>query len=401
MLRPDTFALTALLALLTAIGPLSMDLYLPALPAISAALGASNAAAALTVSFYLIGFAAGQVAYGPLSDRRGRKPVMFAAMLIYCVATAACAFAPTIEALIAARFLQAFGSSGAIVLSRAVVRDLYEGPRAGRELSLMAMIMGLAPIVAPVIGSGLQAAFGWRACFVFLVLAGVAAAAAVHWLLPETLRRREHTSSSGLLASIGVVARNKSALAYVGIIAGGYGGLFAFISGSPFVLQSVYALDPVGYAVAFAVASVGYIGGSWLAAKLVTRIGIDRTIGWGVLCFAVASAAMIAATALAPGAVAGFVAPMTLYLFGLGLAMPQALAGALQPFPERAGAASSLIGCVQQSVAASTGALVAHALGATAWPLVIGIAVPGTAALAIWAMTRGRRRVIGVSGTGS
>jgi len=391
MLRPDTFALTALLALLTAIGPLSMDLYLPALPAISAALGATTAAAALTVSFYLVGFAAGQVAYGPLSDRHGRKPVMFAAMLIYCVATAACALAPTIEALIAARVLQAFGSAGAIVLSRAVVRDLYEGPRAGRELSLMAVIMGLAPIVAPVIGSGLQAAFGWRACFVFLVLAGVAAAAAVRWLLPETLRKREPVAASGLVASIGVVARNRSALIYVGIIAGGYGGLFAFISGSPFVLQSVYALSPFGYALAFAAASVGYIGGSWLAAKLVVRIGIDRTIGWGVLAFAVASAAMIAATALAPRAIAGFVAPMTLYLFGLGLAMPQALAGALQPFPERAGAASSLIGCVQQSVAAAIGALVAHALGATAWPLVIGIALPGTAALAIWAATRGVR----------
>jgi len=399
MLRPDTFALTALLALLTAIGPLSMDLYLPALPAISAALGATTAAAALTVSFYLVGFAAGQVAYGPLSDRHGRKPVMFAAMLIYCVATATCALAPTIEALIAARVLQAFGSAGAIVLSRAVVRDLYEGPRAGRELSLMAMIMGLAPIVGPLIGSVLQSAFGWRACFVFLVLAGVAAAAAVRWLLPETLRKREPVAASGLVASIGVVARNRSALIYVGIIAGGYGGLFAFISGSPFVLQSVYALSPFGYALAFAAASVGYIGGSWLAAKLVVRIGIDRTIGWGVLAFAVASAAMIAATALAPRAIAGFVAPMTLYLFGLGLAMPQALAGALQPFPERAGAASSLIGCVQQSVAASTGALVAHALGDTAWPLVIGIAVPGTAALVIWAATRGVRARAG-SGRG-
>jgi DHA1 family bicyclomycin/chloramphenicol resistance-like MFS transporter len=374
-----------------------MDLYLPALPAISAALGATTAASALTVSFYLVGFAAGQVAYGPLSDRRGRKQVMFVAMLIYCVATLACALAPTIETLIAARFLQAFGSSGAIVLSRAVVRDLYEGPRAGRELSLMAMIMGLAPIVGPVIGSGLLTAFSWRACFFFLVFAGIAAAAAVYWLLPETLRKREHMPSSGLLASVGVVARNRGALAYVGMIAGGYGGLFAFISGSPFALQSVYALDPFGYALAFALASVGYIAGSWLAARLVTRIGIDRTIGWGVLCFAVASAAMIVATALAPEAVAGFVAPMTLYLFGLGLAMPQALAGALQPFPERAGAASSLIGCVQQAVAASTGVLVAHALADTAWPLVIGIAVPGVAALAIWAATRGVR---GKAGSG-
>jgi DHA1 family bicyclomycin/chloramphenicol resistance-like MFS transporter len=391
MLRPDTLALTALLALLTAIGPLSVDLYLPSLPAISAALVASPAAVGLTISFYLIGFAAGQIAYGPLSDRHGRKPVMFAAMLIYCVATLVCALAPSIEALIAARAIQAFGSSGAIVLSRAVVRDLYDGPRAGRELSLMAMIMGLAPIVAPVIGSGLQAAFGWRSCFFFLVLAGIAAAAAVRWLLPETLRKRPNAPAQSLIASVGVVFRNRGALAHVGIIAAGYGGLFAFISGSPFVLQSVYALTPFGYGLAFAIASIGYIAGSWLAAKLVTRLGLDRTIGWGVVALAAGGLAMVLATALAPRAISGFVAPMTVYLFGLGLAMPQALAGALQPFPERAGAASSVIGAVQQTVAASTGALVAHALGETAWPLVIGIAIPGCASLAIWAGTRGVR----------
>ncbi len=391
MFRPDTLALTALLALLTAIGPLSVDLYLPSLPAIGRAFAAEPAAVQLTISLYLIGFAAGQIAYGPLSDRHGRKPVMLAAMLIYCVATVACAAAPSIAALIAARTLQAFGSSGAVVLARAVVRDLYEGPRAGRELSLMAMIMGLAPIVAPVIGSGLQAAFGWRSCFVFLVLAGIAAAAAVHRLLPETLRRHPGTPTFGVAASIAVVARNRGALAHMGIIAAGYGGLFAFISGSPFVLQSVHALSPFGYALSFAVASAGYIVGTSLAAKLVVRWGLDRTIGWGAFALAAAGLAMVLATALAPRAVAGFVAPMTLYLLGLGLAMPQALAGALQPFPERAGAASSLIGVVQQTVAATTGALVAHALGATAWPLVIGIAVPGAITLAIWAATREAR----------
>src|SRR5215469_9255223 len=391
MLRPDTLALTALLAFLTAMGPLSMDLYLPSLPAIGREFDAEPAAVQLTISLYLLGFAAGQIAYGPLSDRHGRKPVMFAAMLIYCVATLVCALAPSIEALIAARALQAFGSSGAVVLARAVVRDLYDGPRAGRELSLMAMIMGLAPIIAPVIGSGLQAAFGWRACFVFLILAGIAAAAAVRWLLPETLRKRAHGPAAGLMASIGVVARNRAALAHIGIIAAGYGGLFAFISGSPFVLQSVHALSPFGYALSFAIASGGYILGTLFAAKLVVRWGLDRTIGWGAVALAAAGLPMVAATALAPRAVAGFVAPMTLYLFGLGLAMPQALAGALQPFPDRAGAASSLIGVVQQTVAATTGALVGHALGATAWPLVIGIAVPGTAALAIWSATRGVR----------
>ena len=391
MLRPDTRALTALLALLTAIGPLSVDLYLPSLPAIGDALHALPAEVQLTISSYLIGFAAGQLVYGPLADRFGRKPVMLAALLIFCVATLACAAAPSIAALIGARAAQAFGSSGGIVLARAVVRDLYEGPRAGRELSLMAMIMGLAPVVAPIIGSVLQAAFGWRACFLFIFAGGAVAASAVQWLLPETLRPGLQQSLGGMLKSFAIVARHRGALGHILIIAGGYGGLFAFISASPFVLQTVHGLSPFGFAVAFAVASLGYIAGTSLAARLVTRWGIDRTIGGGVAALAAGGVAMIAATALSPGAVAGIVIPMMVYLFGLGLAMPQAFAGALQPFPERAGAASSLIGCVQQAVAAALGTLVVRALGATAWPLVLGIALPGVLALAVWAVTREAR----------
>jgi DHA1 family bicyclomycin/chloramphenicol resistance-like MFS transporter len=397
MLRPDTLALTLLLALLTAIGPLSVDLYLPSLPAIGAALAADPASVQLTISSYLIGFAAGQIVYGPLADRYGRKPVMLAALAIFCVATLACAAAPSIAVLIGARFMQAFGSSGAVVLARAIVRDLYEGPRAGRELSMMAMIMGLAPIVAPVIGSGLQSAFGWRACFIFIVAAGIVAAAAVRWLLPETLRSDRRHAASGLLASFAVVARNRAALAYIAIITGGYAGLFAFISASPFVLQSVYALDPVGFAIAFAVASSGYILGTVLAAHLVTRRGLDRTIGLGAAALASGGLAMVTALALAPGAVAGIVAPTMLYLFGLGVAMPQSFAGALQPFPERAGAASSLIGAVQQTVAATSGALVVRALGSSAWPLAIAIAVPGCLTFAVWAATRGVRAKAGSS----
>ena len=285
MLRPDTLALTALLALLTAVGPLSVDLYLPSLPSIGAALTASPSAVGLTISFYLVGFAIGQVVYGPLSDRCGRKPVLLAALTIFCLASLACAVAPSIATLIAARMLQATGSAGAIVLARAVVRDLYEGPRAGRELSLMAAIMGLAPIVAPLIGGVMQVAFGWRACFVFLVAVGLGGVAATYWLLPETLRPRAR-SAAGLVASLAVVARNRAALAYVGIIAAGYGGLFAFISGAPFVLQDVLGLSPVGFGVAFAISSIGYMSGTALAAKVVTRWGLDRTIGWGVFAIA-------------------------------------------------------------------------------------------------------------------
>jgi DHA1 family bicyclomycin/chloramphenicol resistance-like MFS transporter len=399
MLRPDTLALTALLALLTAIGPLSVDLYLPSLPEIGRALAAPPGAVQLTISAYLVGFGAGQIVYGPLADRHGRKPVMLAALLIFCLATLVCAAAPSIGALIGARAVQAFGAAGAIVLARAVVRDLYEGTRAGRELSLMAMIMGLAPIVAPLIGSLLQAGFGWRACFVFIFLAGLVAAAAVRWLLPETLRPRPPAPASGMWASILVVARHRGVRAHLAIVAAGYAGLFAFISGSPFVLQIAHGLTPFGFGLCFAAASIGYVVGTSLAARFVTRLGLDRTIGWGALAMALGGLAMVVATALAPEAVGGIVAPMMVYLFGMGLAMPQALAGALQPFPDRAGAASSLIGCVQQSVAAATGALVGQALGATAWPLVWGVAIPGCVAVAVWAATR-NVRAEGRSGSG-
>src|ERR1700722_10608176 len=387
MLRPDTLALTALLALLTAVGPLSIDLYLPSLPSIGAALGASPSAVGLTISFYLVGFAVGQGVYGPLSDRYGRRPVLLAALTIFCVASLACAAAPTIAALIGARALQAAGSSGAIVLARAVVRDLYEGPRAGRELSLMAAIMGLAPIVAPLIGGVLQTAFGWRACFVFIAAAGLVALAAAYWLLPQKLRPRAH-AGAGMLARLAVGARHRVARTFIGVITASYAGLFAYISGAPFVLQDLLGLSPVGFGLSFAVASVGYISGTSLAARIVTRIGLDGKPARGGVALAAGGLAMVGATALAPGAVAGIVVPMTIYLFGLGLAMPQALAGALQPFPERAGAASSLIGCLQQAVAASTGALVAHAIGATAWPLTIAIALGGGLSFIIWMATR-------------
>ncbi|MCC7495917.1 MAG: MFS transporter, partial [Fimbriimonadaceae bacterium] len=177
MLRPDTFALTALLAVLTMIGPLAVDLYLPALPEIGRELGAPVASVQLTISSYLIGFAVGQIAYGPISDIHGRRRILLIALAIFCVATLLCAYAPTIELLIAARTCQAIGASGAIVLARAVVRDLYSGARAGRELSVMGMIMALAPAIAPTIGGVVQAAFGWRACFLSVLAAGLGALA--------------------------------------------------------------------------------------------------------------------------------------------------------------------------------------------------------------------------------
>jgi len=390
MLRPGTFALTVLLGLLSGLGPFSVDMYLASMPDIGRLLDASPSDVQLTLSSYLIGFAVGQIFYGPVSDRYGRKPVLIAALVLFCLASAACAAAPNIAVLIAARSAQALGGAGAIVLARAVVRDLYSGARAGRELSLMGAVMGLAPIVAPVIGGTLQTMLGWRANFIFLVAFGLASLACVWLLLPETLRRRdgEPISVATVLRTYGGLLGHRSYVAHLAIVTATYSGLFAWIAGATFVLQDIYGLTAFEFGVAFAVASAGYLVGTAMAARLVVRLGLDRTIGLGALALAAGGLAMVAGIALGLDWRAALIAPMALYLAGLGLVTPQAMAGALTPFPERAGAASSLIGFIQQSAGALAAAAVGYTLGATAWPLVIALAATGVVALTLWAMTR-------------
>src|SRR5579871_5518828 len=255
MLRPGTFALTLLLSLLTGLGPLSMDMYLPSLPAIGEALHASTAQVQLTISSYLLGFAAGQILYGPISDRFGRRPVILAALILYGIGSVFCAVTQSIETLTAVRFVQALGGAGAIVLARAVVRDLYSGVRAGRELSLMGSITAFAPVVAPMIGGAFQMAYGWRATFVFLMVFAMFAAAMAFRFLPETLRQRntEPFSFRGMAALYRSVLVHRGFLALLALLSVSFIGLFAWISGAPVVMQSArYGLSPFIFGVIFA-----------------------------------------------------------------------------------------------------------------------------------------------------
>ncbi len=393
MLRPNTFALTALLAALTAIGPLSTDMYLPSLPDIARALAAPTAQVQLTLSAYLIGFAVGQIVYGPIADRHGRKPVLLAALGLYTAATVICALSTSIEMLIGARALQALGGSGCIMVARAIVRDLYSGNRAGRELSVMGSVMALAPVIAPLAGGVLQTAFGWRSVFIALIVVGTAGVAVIWLLLPETLKQRanEPVSPASMLRSYGIVARNPAFLAYMGIATGSYAGLFAWISGASFVLQNLYGLTPLNFGIAFSLSTVGYLIGTNAAARLVMRLGLDRTIGFGCCALAAGGLGMSAAIAIGLTSAFALVVPMAVYLAGLGMVLPQSIAGGMTPFPERAGAASALFGFVQQSIAAICGATVGVLLGHNAWPVAGAIAFMGVATLLLWIVTRGIR----------
>jgi DHA1 family bicyclomycin/chloramphenicol resistance-like MFS transporter len=390
MLRPGTFGLTLLLSLLTAIGPLSMDMYLPSLPAIGAALHAPTAQVQLTISTYLIGFAAGQIVYGPISDRFGRKPVLLAALVLYGVGSVLCATARSIEMLTAVRFVQAFGGAGSIVLARAVVRDIYSGVRAGRELSIMGSITAFAPIVAPVIGGVLQIAFGWQASFILLLIFALAAGSIAARLLPETSPERvpgpfSLATMAGLYRSVLV---HRSFLAHLGILTTSYVGLLAWVSGASIVMQGVYGLSPVSFGAIYATGAGGYMLGTYVAARIVMWRGLDRTIGIGSVILAAGGLAMAVAVALGFTSVVWLVGAMTIYLVGLGLAMPQTMAGALTPFPDRAGTASSIMGFAQQSGAAVAAAAIGRYLGQSAWPVAGTVAVMGCLSLAIWALTR-------------
>jgi len=286
------------------------------------------------------------------------------------------------------------GGSGAIVVARAIVRDLYAGARAGRELSLMGSIMALAPIVAPLIGGLLQTAFGWRANFIAALVVGLVAAVVVWRALPETLHKPspEPISFGGIGHIYAGLLRSRAFAAYLGILATSFAGLFAWISGSSFVLQDLYGLSAFHYSIVFAICSLGFLLGTFAASALVERLGLARTIGIGAGALAAGGLAMCAALALGLTSLAAIVLPTTLYLFGLGLTMPQAMAGALTPFPDRAGAASSLLGFVQQGSAAILGALVGHMLGESAWPIAGPLAAMGVAALLVWAVSRRVRR---------
>ena len=393
VLRPDTFKLTLLLALLTGLGPLSMDMNLPSLPAIGQALHASTEQVQLTISTYLFGFAAGQIIYGPISDRFGRKPVILAALALYGVGSIVCATTQSIETLTAVRFVQALGGAGSIVLARAVVRDLYSGSRAGRELSLMGSIMALAPIVAPVIGGVLQTAFGWRASFILLVVFAAVAGATAARFLPETLKTRTTGPFSvrSLLGLYRSVLAHRGFLANLGILTASFVGLYAWVSGASIVMQGVYKLSPLAFGTTYAFGSMGYMLGTHIAARTVMRRGLDRTIGVGAIVLAAGGLAMAGAVALGLSSVAWLVGAMTIYLAGLGLAMPQTMAAALTPFPDRAGTASSLMGFAQQSCGAIAAAAIGAYLGRSAWPVAGTIATMGCLALAIWALTRNVR----------
>jgi DHA1 family bicyclomycin/chloramphenicol resistance-like MFS transporter len=395
MSRPaaNSFAVVTLLTALVAFGPMSTDLYLASLPDMARDLGVGIEQTQLTLSVFLIGFAGAMLVYGPLSDRFGRRPMILAGIAIYLAGSVACMLAPTIEALIAARFLQAVGACCGPVLGRAVVRDVYPRDQAARVMSYMASAMALAPFAAPILGGWLHSLFGWRACFAVLALFGLILLAAVAWLLDETNAHKDVGALSPLtmLANYRLLLTDRLVLGYAATVAATYAGMFTFISASPFVLIEVLRLPPVLFGFGFAVVIAGYITGGLVAGKQTARLGLERMVLIGTLGCAAAGLAALVLAWSGVSALPAVLLPLMSYFLCAALVLPNATAAAIAPHPRMAGAASALVGFVQMSVGAGAGWLHAALFDHTTRPLGTLTAVMGCAALAVFLVLVRRR----------
>jgi DHA1 family bicyclomycin/chloramphenicol resistance-like MFS transporter len=394
------FLLTAVVGL----GALSIDMFLPSLPTIAAAFDAPPATAQLTVTLFLMSFALSQLVYGPLSDRFGRRGALIGGLALYTVSGLACALAPTIGILIGARVLQALGGGAGPVVARAVIRDLYERERAARVFSYMSLVQSLNPMLAPVAGGFVHEAFGWRA--VFLVLAGAGALFVL--LMAAGVRETNVRRDPGALRP-GQLGRNLGALlgdrdyrAYALVNALMFGGQFAFISGSSFVLIGALGVSPAIYGFCFGTVAVGIMAGTFLSGRFGGRLGLDRTILAGTALGAAAGLLLAGLAWSGILTVASVVAPMLVFAVGLGLTLPNGMAGAVGPFPHMAGLAAAVAGFVQLTGSALYGVAVAAFYDGTARPMATAIALAGVAALLWfrWLGPRSPRSRAGASGSG-
>lgn len=368
--------LTLVLGGLTALPPLSMDMYLPALPAVTDSLSAPAATAQLTLTACLAGMAIGQLIVGPMSDKWGRRRPLLIGMLIYVVATATCAFAPSAELLIAFRLLQGLAGAAGIVIARAVVRDLYDGVEMARFFSTLMLVSGVAPIIAPVIGAQVLRFTDWRGIFVVLTAVGVLLTAVVLKWLPETLapERRQSGGVGGALRTMRGLLADRVFAGYM--LTGGlaFAVLFAYISASPFVVQEIYGASAQTFSLLFGVNAVGLIVVGQINGRLlVGRVSLDKALGLGLTVITAAAVALLLMTSGVFGRVSLFAVSAGLFVLmaAMGLVLPNTNALALSRTPHAAGTASALLGTSSFLVGAVASPLVGIAGETTAVPMAV------------------------------
>jgi DHA1 family bicyclomycin/chloramphenicol resistance-like MFS transporter len=386
--RPTlTPLLLAVLALLSSFTPLSIDMYLPALPVIAVDLRGSAGDIQLTLSAFMIAFGAGQIFYGPAGDRFGRRPVILSGLFVYILTSIGCAFAAAADQLVVLRFLQGLAACGGVVLARTMVRDLAERDQAARAMSLMMACTSIAPMLAPLIGGQILWYAGWRAIFWTLAGIGVLALIVASLRLPETLRPeyRQPLVLAHILKRFGELLRHRAFMGYAFTGAFQFAALFSFLSGSPFVFIERYGVAPRAYGLIFGGMVVFMTLGSLLNAKFAPVFGAGRILRYAVIVPAIAGS-----TALVLGLIEARYGTIGMWPFffcfapqiaTISLIGPNAMAMALQRYPHMAGTASSLIGVLQFGLGALFGAVVGQTFEGTIAPMTTAMGVAGVLCL--------------------
>jgi DHA1 family bicyclomycin/chloramphenicol resistance-like MFS transporter len=379
--------LALILGSTTAVTPLGVDMYLPSLPSLTQSFATDATRVQLTLSAFFLGLSIGQVFYGSLADRYGRRPMLLIGMVLFVLASIGCATATSVDALIVWRFLQALGSCSGMVIATAVVRDLYGPAEGAHMISRMMLVMGAAPILAPLLGGLVLTLFGWQAIFWFLVLYGATLSVALATFLPETRPAHTHGPNS-LWAAIkvyGSVLSHRRFQGYALSRALAQGGMFAYIAGSPFVFMTLHGVPAKYFGLLFGLNAIGIIGASQINIRLLKKHTPDRILrgalaGIGVAGLLLSAAAMLPLSTGIPGFVALLV-PLFAIMTLTGLVQPNATVMAMVPFGDRAGSASALIGTLMFAVAAVVSAMVAFMHDGTALPMAGTIVVSSWMAL--------------------
>lgn len=365
------------LALLLSIQPVTTDLYLPALPALTRGLGASVASAQLTLSALLLAFGCSQLVWGPLSDRYGRRPVLLAGLALYALASLGAVLAPSMDLLVAWRTAQGLAMGAVVMCARAIVRDLYTPLAGARAMSKAFTGLGLVACLCAPLGSLLTEWLGWRAALLVLTAYAVATLAVVALRLPETLGRRNPQAlrPATLVATWALVLRTPTFWAFSLLTTASYGGLFTFLAASSFVYLEVLGTSRTQYGLTLLSTAAAYLLGTLLCRRLLARHGLKRTVAIAGLLSASGGLLMLLAAALGWHSVAALLPPFYLFMLGHGIHQPCGQSGAVGPFPQAAGVASALNGFMMMLAAFAIGRWLGWALDGSVWPLVHGVAL--------------------------
>lgn len=385
-----------ILGLLSAVGPFAIDMYLPALPAIAAGLSASTAAVQMTLMSFFVAFGLCQLVYGPLSDMVGRKPPLYFGLAIFIAGSVGCALAPSIEWLIAFRFVQGIGASAMMVIPRAIIRDLHTGHDATRLMTLMMLVFSVAPILAPLAGSALIVPFGWRAVFVAVGAVSLVGLALVAFALKET-RPVEHRLRVSLAALAGGFGRLLVDYRFLGLtFVGGFGmaSFFTFLASSSFIYIDRFGLTPTQYSFAFSVNAIGFIGASQFAAGLGMRFGMPRVILTAISACAFFAMVLFLVTAAGYASLEVLIALLFVTFAFLGLVIPTSMVLALEEHGPIAGMASALGGTLQMVAGGLMIVVTSVFFDGTALPMVATIALCTFASFALAALTLRRSQAV-------